>query len=252
MRRQRSPQAAERLGHRDLVIITERVDEVARLIGQRITMGVPEVLDRPLPRHWKQRGRRWGWTAVRWLAPMLPEGDHRKVAVEGSRTGMHHPLSRLTAHVIQPLDGRDDRLSPLLTHVRQPTSWHQSERDLNDRSLAGHAWPQEGIRGEATTVSGAHAVTAEGLLQCGQRQEDPTRPQSNGLMGSLDPLGRPLATDVLAGECAEEGVSLARMERLRPGLQRAGLRCVGDGKRRAVETRASMAGHHDVSVSPLP
>ncbi len=40
----------------DLVIITERVDDVALLIGQMITMGLPEVLDKHIPRHWKQRG----------------------------------------------------------------------------------------------------------------------------------------------------------------------------------------------------
>ena len=82
MRMQLSPQAEELLGQSDLVIITERVDDVALLIGQMITMGLPEVLDRHIPRHWKQRGLSWGWTAVIWLAHILTEGDHRKVAVE--------------------------------------------------------------------------------------------------------------------------------------------------------------------------
>ena len=50
MRMQLSPQAAELLGKRELVIITERVDDVAFLIGQMVTMGLPEVLDRPIPR----------------------------------------------------------------------------------------------------------------------------------------------------------------------------------------------------------
>src|SRR5215831_8838287 len=38
------------------------------------------------------------------------------------RKGMHHTLSRLTTQVITPRDVRDDRLSPLLQHVRQPAS----------------------------------------------------------------------------------------------------------------------------------
>ena len=83
MRRQLSQQAEALLGNRARVIITERVDDVALLIGQMITMGLPAVLDRHIPRHWKQRGLRWGWTAGIWLAPILTEGDHRKVAVEG-------------------------------------------------------------------------------------------------------------------------------------------------------------------------
>ena len=49
-------QAQELLGQSELVIITERVDDVALLIGQMVKMGFVEVLDRHLPRHWKQRG----------------------------------------------------------------------------------------------------------------------------------------------------------------------------------------------------
>jgi transposase len=116
MRVQLAEQAQEILGRSDLVIITERVDDVALLIGQMVKMGLPEVLDRHIPRHWRQRRISWGWTAVIWLASILTEGDHRKVSVETYRKGMHHTLSRLTAQIIEPLDFRDDRLSHLLTH----------------------------------------------------------------------------------------------------------------------------------------
>jgi transposase len=175
---QLSQQAEELLGTSELVLITARVDDVALLLGQMITMGLPEVLDRPIPRHWTQRGLSWGWTAVIWLAHILTAGDHRKVAVEVYIKGMQHTLSRLTAQVIQPLDCSDDWLSHLLTHVSTPQYWHQIERDLHDRSIEVHALPQEVIRCDATTVSGAHAVTAEGLLQCGQRKDDPPDPRS--------------------------------------------------------------------------
>ena len=49
-------QAQEILGQSDLVMITERVDDVALLIGQMVKMGLPEVLDRHIPRHGTQRG----------------------------------------------------------------------------------------------------------------------------------------------------------------------------------------------------
>ena len=184
MRVQLAQQARELLGQSDLVIITERVDDVALLIGQRITMGLPEVLDRHIPRHWKQRGRSWGWTAVMWLAHILTEGDHRKVSVEASITGMHHTLSHLTTQVITPLDCSDDRLGHLLTHVSKPRYGHQIERDFNARSIEGYALPQDMIRCDATTVSGAHEVTAEGLLQFGHSKDDPPRPQSKVMMGA--------------------------------------------------------------------
>jgi len=252
MRIQLSQQAEDLLGKSELVIITERVDDVALLIGQMIAMGLPEVLDRHIPRHWKQRGLSWGWTAVLWLAHILTEGDHRKVSVEVYIRGMQHTLSRLTAQVIQPLDFSDDRLSHLLTHLSKPKYWHQIERDLNERSIEVYALPQDVIRCDATTVSGAHEVTAGGLLQFGHSKDDPTRPQIKVMMGSLDPLGMPLSTDVLSGERADDGLYLAAIERIRTGLKTTGLLFVGDCKMSALETRASLARHHDFYLSPLP
>src|SRR5438128_1672335 len=252
MRVQLAQQAKAILGQNELVIITERVDDVALLIGQMVKMGLPEVLDRHIPRHWTQRGSSWGWTAVIWLAYILTEGDHRKVSVETYLKGMHHTLSHLTAQVIEPLDFSDDRLSHLLTHLSKPTSWHQIERDLNARSIEVYAWSQDVIRCDATTVSGDHEVTAGGLVQFGQSKEDPTRPQITVMMGSLDPLGMPLSTDVLSGERADEGFYIPMMERIRTGLNKTGLLFVGDCKMSALDTRAYLARHQDWYLSPLP
>ena len=121
MRVQLDQKAQELLGQSELVIITERVDDVALLIGQMVKMGFVEVLDRHLPRHWQPRGRSWGWTVVIWLADILTEGDHRKVAVAAYVKGMNTTLSPLSGEVIEPLDFRDDRLSHLLTYLSQPT-----------------------------------------------------------------------------------------------------------------------------------
>ena len=108
------------------------------------------------------------------------------------------------------------------------------------------------IRCDATTVSGAHAVTAEGLLQFGHSKDDPTRPQIKVMMGSLDPLGMPLATDVLSGERADDGLYIPVIDRIRRGLNASGLLFVGDCKMSALDTRAHIAGHQHVYLSPLP
>ena len=252
MRVQLSQQATEILGKSELVIITERVDDVALLIGQMVKMGLPEVLDRHIPRHWTQRGLSWGWTAVIWLAYILTEGDHRKVSVATYLKGMHHTLSHLTAQVIAPLDFSDDRLSHLLAHLSKPTYWHQIERDLNARSIEVYALSQDVIRGDATTVSGDHEVTAGGLVQFGHSKDDPTRPQIKVMMGSLDPLGMPLSTDVLSGERAEDGLYIPIIERIRTGLNKTGLLFVGDCTMSALDTRAYLARHQDWYLSPLP
>ena len=252
MRVQLAHQAQEILGQSDLVMITERVDDVALLIGQMVKMGLPEVLDRHIPRHWTQRGLSWGWTAVIWLAYIVTEGDHRKVSVETYLKGMHHTLSHLTAQVIEPLDFSDDRLSHLLKHLSKPTYWHQIEHDLNARSIEVYPLPQDVLRCDATTGSGDHKVTAEGLFQFGHSKDDPTRPQIKVMLGALDPLGMPLATDVLSGERADDGLYLPIIERIRTGVQTTGLLFVGDCKMSALDTRAYLARHQDCYLSPLP
>ena len=171
MRVQLAQQAQESLGQSDLVMITERVDDVALLIGQMVKMGLPEVLDRHIPRHWTQRGLSWGWTAVIWLAYILTEGDHRKVSVETYLKGMQHTLSHLTAQAIEPLDFSDDRLSHLLTHLSKKAYWHQIEQDLNARSIEVYDVAQEVIRCDATTVSGEHEVTTDSLFQFGHSNQ---------------------------------------------------------------------------------
>jgi transposase len=252
MRVQLAQQAKEILGQSNLVSITERVDDVALLIGQMVKMGLPEVLDRHIPRHWTQRGISWGWTAVVWLAYIVTEGDHRKVSVEAYLKGMHHTLSRLTAQVIEPLDFSDDRLSHLLKHLSKPAYWHQIEHDLNARSIEVYDLSQGVIRCDATTVSGEHEVTAGGLLQFGHSKDDPTRPQIKVMMGSLDPLGMPLATDVLSGERADDGLYIPIIARMQSGLNKPGLLFVGDCKMSALDTRAYLARHQDWYLSPLP
>jgi transposase len=252
MRVQLAQQAREILGQSDLVMITERVDDVALLIGQMVKMGLPEILDRHIPRHWPQRGLSWGWTAVIWLAYIVTEGDHRKVSVETYLKGMHHTLSRLTAQVVDPLDFSDDRLSRLLTHLSKKTYWHRIERDLNARSIEVYALPQDVIRCDATTVSGDHGVTEEGLVQFGHSKDDPTRPQIKVMLGSFDPLGMPLSTDVLSGERADDGLYLPIIERIRTGLKTPGLLFVGDCKMSALDTRVYLARHQDWYLSPLP
>src|SRR5215471_15060824 len=252
MKVQVNQQAQELLGKSELVIITERVDDVALLIGQMVKMGFVEVLDRHIPRHWKQLGLSWGWTAVIWLAYILTEGDHRKVSVEAYIKGMQHTLSQLSGQDVEPLDFSDDRLAHLLKHLSKPKYWHGIEQDLNACSMEVYAFAQDVIRCDATTVSGDHDVTDGGLFQFGHSKDDPTRPQIKVMMGSLDPLGMPLATDVLSGERADDGLYIPLIKRLEAGMSQTGLLLVGDCKMSALSTRAYVVGRQHMSLSPLP
>jgi transposase len=236
----------------ELVITTERVDDVALLLGHMIKMGLVEVLDNYLPQHWKQRGLSWGWTAVIWLAYILTEGDHRKVSVEAYVRGMKQTLSQVTGQAIDPLDFSDDRLAVLLKYLSQPAYWHPIEQALNERSVHVYDLAVEVIRCDATTVSADHAVVNGGLVQFGHSKDDPSRPQIKLMAGSLDPLGMPLATVVVSGERADDGLYGPVIDRLEAGLNQTGLLFVGDCKMSALETRAHLVEHQHYYLSPLP
>ena len=57
-------------------------------------------------------------------------------------------------------------------------------------------------------------------------KDDPTRPQIKVMLGSLDPLGMPLATAVLSGDRADDGLYIPIMARIRTGLKTSGLFCL--------------------------
>ena len=198
-------QVQKLLGHSALVISTERVDDGALLSGPMVTMGFGEVLDRPLPRPWQQRGIRGGWTAGIWRASLLTEGDHRQGSGEADSKGLQTTLRPRSAQVIAPLDGRADRRGHRLKHLSQPTYWHGSAEDVKAHRLEGEALPHDVLRCEAPTVAGDHDGREGGLWQCGHRQDDPSRPQRKVMPGALDPLGMPGATAVLSGARAEDG-----------------------------------------------
>jgi len=215
-------------------------------------MDLPEILDTYLPRHWKPEGLSGGWTAVLWLAAILSEGNHRKVAVETSGAGMKQTLSQVSGQGIRVLDVSDDRLAHVLKHLSQSTSWHPIEPALHEHRLSVYDLPTEVTRCEVTTVSAGHDVVDGGLVQFGPSKDDPSRPQSNIMTASLDPLGLPLATNVLSGEQADDGFSIPLLDRVIKGLDKSGRLVVGDCKRRALGIRTDRVGQRPYYPSPLP
>jgi Transposase len=79
----------------------------------------------------------------------------------------------------------------------------------------------------------------------------PDLPQLKLVFASLDPLGLPLATEVLSGEHADDPVYLPIITRVRDGLQKHGLLSVGDCKMAVWQTRATLQAQGDYSLCPL-
>lgn len=229
-----------------LKVTTERIDDIVLLLHTMMRLELPAILDRHLPRHWLQQGLSWGWVATIWLAHILSQGDHRKLPVREWVRQTHETLERVTGMAIRDTDFTDDRLTLVLREVSQPASWHGIEQTLGQRTLRVYALPQQRVRLDATTVSGYHTGGEDSLFQFGKSKDDPTLRQVKVMLGTLDPLGLPLAMEVVSGEQADDGLYVPLIDRMRPLLPPTGLLFVGDCKLSALATRAHIhsLGHH--------
>jgi transposase len=91
------------------------------------------------------------------------------------------------------------------------------------------------------------------LFQFGHSKDHrPDLPQVNIMQAVLDPLGMPLATDVVSGERADDPLYLPTITRVQESLGRRGLLYVGDCKMAARETRACLQTCGDCYLCPLP
>ena len=236
----------------ELQIITERVDDIPLLIGTMAKIGLVEILDNHTPTHWKQRALSWGWTAVIWLSYILSEGDHRKSSVEQYISRMQETLENLTGQEICEADFATHRLAVLLRYLSQESYWPGIEKDLSKRSIEVHELPTKVVRCDATTISGYHAGNETGLFQFGHSKDDASLRQIKLMTGALDPLGMPLATDVVSGEKADDPLYIPVIERVHNSLQKTGVLYCGDCKMSALETRTYIRSLDNHYLSPLP
>lgn len=230
----------------ELTIITERIDDFVLLIEVMTRLGLPVVLDRHIPRHWLQQGLSWGWVATVWLAHILSQGDHRKLTVRDWVRQAHTTLEETTGLSIRDTDFTDDRLTIVLRELSKPKYWQAIERDLGQQTVRVYDLDAERVRVDATTFSGYHAGGEDSLVQFGHSKDDPDLRHVKAMVGALDPLGLPVATDVVSGERADDGLYIPIIDRIVTILTKAGLLFVGDCKMSAWATRVHIhaLGHH--------
>jgi transposase len=230
----------------ELTLTTERIDDFVLLIHVMLGLNLPAILDRHIPRHWFQEGLSWGWVATIWLAHIISQGDHRKLSVRDWVRQARDTLERTTGQTMRDTDFTDDRLTIVLRELSKPAYWHAIERDLGHNLIRVYDLEQKRARVDGTTVSGYHTGGEDSLFQFGKSKDDPGLLQVKVMQGTLDPLGLPLATDVVSGEQADDGLYIPIIERMLTILDRAGLLFVGDCKLSALATRAYVRqrGHH--------
>jgi transposase len=236
----------------ELTVITERVDDIPVLLAHMIKMGLPNLLDEHFPVHGNWQGLSLGWTSTVWLAHILSEGDHRLNQVQPWAEKRLETLRSCSGQSLDGLAWSDDRLAGVLTRLSDDQGWRAFETSLNRQTIRVYDLRPNCVRVDGTTVSSYGAVSEDGLLQFGHSKDHrPDLPQLKVMQAVLDPLGMPLATQVVSGEKADDPLYVPAIAQVRQGLARRDLLYVGDSKMLAVATRAFIQAGGDYYLGPL-
>jgi transposase len=236
-----------------LTLTHERVDDIPLLLAQLDRMQVAELLDRCFPTHGNWQGLRLGQVVSVWLTFILSEANHRLSQVEPWAERRQQTLSRCLGTEVRALDFSDDRLAAALDYLSDDGAWQEFERHLNQRTLRVYDLHPERVRVDATTAKSYGRVTAEGLLQFGHSKEQrPDLPQLKVNLSVLDPLGLPLTTTVVSGNCADDPLYVPEIQRVQASLEQSGVTYIGDAKMAALATRAYVAASANYYLCPLP
>ncbi len=235
-----------------LTITTERVDDIALLLAQMQRMGITCLLDAHFPTHGNHQGLSLGMVTTIWLTHILSQADHRMNRVQPWAERRLETLRGCSDASLEVRDLADDRLANVLGHLSDDERWRAFEQDLTGHLVRVYDLHADCVRLDSTTASSYGAVSEDGLLQWGHSKDHrPDLPRLKVMLATLDPLGLPLATEVLSGERADDPLYLPAIARVRACLKTVGLLYVGDCKMAALDTRASIQAAGDYYLCPL-
>src|SRR2546429_9949293 len=235
-----------------LTVTTERVDDLPIVLTQSDDMGIAALLDEYFKPHGNWEGMSLGWTTAIWLTHILSQGDHRMNQVQGWVAHRLQTLALCTGQQVQERWWSDDRLALVLDALAQPEQWQRFETALNQRIIRVYQLHPQRVRLDSTTVSGYWTVSEDGLFQLGYSKDHrPDLPQLKVMLSALDPLGLPVATQVVSGERADDLLYIPAIEQVSQSLNEHGLLYVGDCKMAALETRAFLQANQDCYLCPL-
>jgi transposase len=236
-----------------LTLRHERVDDIPLLLAQLDRMEVAKLLDECFPTHGNWEGLSLGQVVSVWLTFILSEANHRMSHVEPWAERRWQTLRTCLGTEVRALDFSDDRLAAALDYLGDDAAWQEFERHLNQRTLRVYDLHPARVRVDATTAKSYGRVTEEGLLQFGYSKEHrPDLPQFKVNLSVLDPLGLPLTTTVVSGDCADDRLYVPEIKRVQAGLGRSAMTFIGDAKMAALATRTYMAASGDYYLCPMP
>ena len=236
----------------ELTVITERVDDLPVLIASLEKLELAALTDQHIEVHGNWHGLSPGQVLTGWLAHILSEADHRLNQVQEWAGKRLETLQGCLSGPVCAHDFTDDRLAWVLDALSDDATWVSLEGALNQQTLRVYALEPRCVRIDSTTASGYWEVTEEGLFQFGHSKDGrPDQPQVKVVLSTLDPLGMPLATQVVSGEKADDPLYIPAIDQVRHGLDQQGLLYVGDSKLMALSTRAHLEAGGDFYLGPF-
>jgi transposase len=228
-------------------------DDIPLLLTQMIQMGIVELLDNHFESHGNWGGLSLGWTTAIWLTHILSQADHRLNKVEDWVAKHAQTIAFITGQDIRPLDFSDDRLATVLRYLSQDEQWQKYEVEQGKYIIRVYALSTEIVRLDATTASSYIEPTDGSLFQLGHSKDKrPDLAQVKIMLATLDPLGLPLATQVVSGNEADDPLYEPAIKQVRNTLNREGVLYVGDCKMAASSIRAGIEVAKDYYLMPLP
>lgn len=205
------------------IIGVERVDDSPLLWEQ--TMGVVRLFDQHFPPHPNREGELTpGEVMACWLCFILSAGNRRVLHVQKWAEQQGHSLEALTGKRVRALDLSDDRLASLLTQRGNGTAWPPFEQDLSRGRLRVYDLSLGIMHLDATSSKTYAGVSEGGLFQFGHSKDHrPDLAQVKISMATLDPLGLPIWTTVVAGHAADDPLYEPEITRVRETVGRGGL-----------------------------
>jgi len=200
------------------LVRVEPVDGLPVLWAQSQKLRIPALLDEVFPTHgrWK-RDLSFGEVAGVWWLFVTSQGDHCLAHVQPWAAERLATLGACVGKPIRPLDFSDDRLAELLDRWADPEAWAAVETGLNEVALRVYDLDAAArpIRIDSTSAKTYATVDENGWFQLGHSKDHrPDLPQIKISLSTLDPLGLPLTTTGVGGNCADDPLYVPEIQRV--------------------------------------
>jgi len=229
----------------------ERVDDLPVLFGLLQQMHIQEILDEVITPHGNWRGLTPGWVITIWLMHILSEQNHCMEPVQEWALTHLTTLRRLSRQPVEALDFSDDRLALCLQALHQRAVWTAIEAKLGTILLRVYELKPSIVRLDATVGTVGHDPAEHTLFKVGKAKTGLYETQFKMMLAGLDPLGLPLAVDIVSGNMADDPLYVPIYHRMKAVVKQKGVLVVGDSKMSAINARGEIVVGDDYYLTPL-